>query len=295
MSPKTRHYSHKCEICDYKSNKKSDLDKHFLTAKHINTYQILTKSRQISKENEIYFDYFECICGKKYKHKQSLNNHKKKCKAREEEEKGEIKKDILGKEKELIEILVKQNEKLLDTIKDQSGLINDLGSKVKSIGNNNTINSNNTNIIVMLNDKYKDALNLEDFVKSLTISLEDLNITKEEGIVKGITNAFVSNLKKLDKSKRPVYCLGKNDIIYIKDNEEWEQDKKNKKIKDSINKVAFEQRKAIDKWTEANPDYLLKDVKQEEYLKLVKNTTQGLENTEYEEKIVKNIVNIIAK
>ena len=146
----------------------------------------------------------------------------------------------------------------------------------------------------MLNNEHKDTLNLDKFVNSFTISLEDLNLTKDKGLVKGITNAFMKNLKKLDKNKRPVYCFGsKKDIIYVKEKEYWEEDNKNLKIKKSINKVAFEQRKAIYKWTEANPEYLSKANKQEEYLKLIKNTTQGLENTNDEDKIVKNIVNEI--
>ena len=103
-------------------------------------------------------------------------------------------------------------------------------------------------------------------------------------------------MNKLEKNKRPLYCLGsKKDIIYVKDKEHWEEDNKNLKIRNSINKVAFEQRKAIDKWTEANPEYLSMANKQEEYLKLIKNTTQGLENTNDEDKIVKNIVNEIKK
>jgi len=69
----------------------------------------------------------------------------------------------------------------------------------------------------MLNDKFKDALNLDDFIKSLTIGLEDLNLTKEKGLVKGITNAFIKNLQKIDVRKTSIilyrwkrgYCICK--------------------------------------------------------------------------------------
>ena len=308
MSSKTSRIFYECKLCDYKCSKKSNFERHKMTAKHHNTYQILTKTSNFCEDSEKNLNNsnkFKCICGKEYKHKQSLFNHKIKCEYKGKEEENELNIEINknkiekvdeDKEKNLINILMEQNEKLLDTIKDQTEVINNLGKEVKHIGNNNVINSNNTNIIVMLNNEHKDALNLDEFVNSLTISLEDLNLTKDKGLVKGITNAFIKNLNKLDKNKRPLYCLGtKKDTIYVKDKENWEEDNKNLKIRKSINKVAFEQRKAIDKWTEANPEYLSLDKKQEEYLKLIKNTTQVLENTNDEDKIVRNIVNGIKK
>ena len=62
-----------CEKCDYKCSKQSLWNKHILTSKHINTYSDLPDTYQ--KVSQIY----ECNCGKKYIHKQSLYNHKKKC------------------------------------------------------------------------------------------------------------------------------------------------------------------------------------------------------------------------
>ena len=53
-------------------------------------------------------------------------------------------------------------------------------------------------------------------------------------------------------------------------------------IKASLNKVAFEQRKSLDKWKDANPDFLDNEIKQEEYLKLINITTQDIQNTENE-------------
>ena len=142
----------------------------------------------------------------------------------------------------------------------------------------------------MLNDQFKDALNLDDFLKTLTISLEDLNVIKEKGVVNGITNTVISNLEKIDKDKRPVYCISnKKDIFYFKDKEQWEKDKNNQKIKETINKVASEQRKSLDKWKDANPDFLNNENKQEEYLKLINVTTQDIKNTENENKIMRKI------
>ena len=61
-----------CEICAFKCSKKGDYNRHLLTAKHQkrqNTY----KNTSFTSNDKFYF----CDCGKKYKHAQSLHNHKK--------------------------------------------------------------------------------------------------------------------------------------------------------------------------------------------------------------------------
>jgi len=64
-------YKFLCEICNYKSNKQSEFNKHILTNKH----KTLQKSTYIQNNNKTYI----CECGSKYKHASSLWNHKKKC------------------------------------------------------------------------------------------------------------------------------------------------------------------------------------------------------------------------
>ena len=68
-SPKISFKFH-CEKCDYYSNKLSEYNKHLQTKKH-NTY--------LNTDNFVTSRYI-CECGKKYKHSQSLYNHKKSCK-----------------------------------------------------------------------------------------------------------------------------------------------------------------------------------------------------------------------
>lgn len=50
-------------------------------------------------------------------------------------------------------------------------------------------------------------------------------------------------------------------------------------------------KKSLDKWKDANQNFLKSENenKQEEYLKLVNITNQGIENTENENKIVRKI------
>lgn len=66
-----------CDNCDYVTCRKSQYNRHILTPKHQNTYKLLTNTDIESSESSL--THFTCNCGKKYKHRQSLFNHKKKC------------------------------------------------------------------------------------------------------------------------------------------------------------------------------------------------------------------------
>ena len=61
-----------CKCCDYTTIRKSQFERHLLTAKHINTTNTTNLVQQSSNS-------FICECGKEYKHHSSLWNHKKKC------------------------------------------------------------------------------------------------------------------------------------------------------------------------------------------------------------------------
>jgi hypothetical protein len=101
-----------CEICDFKCCKKSNYDKHVLTRKHKNTAKILTNTYKENVENAENVDNFLCECGKEYKHRQSLYNHKKICKVEEKSNSIVVKEDNIDKD-QLILILVKQNAELI--------------------------------------------------------------------------------------------------------------------------------------------------------------------------------------
>ena len=68
-----------CEKCDFKCCKPSDWTRHILTRKHKDTYKILTNNNEFYAENANVINTYICDCGKEYKHRQSLWNHKKKC------------------------------------------------------------------------------------------------------------------------------------------------------------------------------------------------------------------------
>ena len=295
-----------CDICDYVTSNKKDYNKHINTIKHINN----KKSPQHN---------MGCECGKTYINRSSLFNHRKVCpmtckdgdekvveceenlvlqvQEGENGENGENDENI-NITKDMFLKLINDNQEMIKIIKEQQQQINLIIPKISNIGpttNNNTTmnNTNNTNFNLnfFLNEKCKDALNMSEFIESLKITLEDLQYSRSNGLVQGISNVMIRGLKELDIYKRPIHCTDvKRDTMYIKDKEKWEKDEKHEKIKNTIIKIANKERNAISSWVDINPDWFDTEAKQMEYLTLVNKVCEPIENDiRNEKKIIKNI------
>ena len=134
--------------------------------------------------------------------------------------------DIISQNKEIVDLLVLQNEELKRQNREQSNTIREL---IPKIGNNNTTNTTNNNnqfnLQVFLNEDCKDAINFSDFIKQIQVSFEDIENQAECGYVKGISKLFIENLKELGTNKRPIHCTDKKrKTLYIKENNEWDKE-----------------------------------------------------------------------
>ena len=140
-----------CEVCKYNSVHLGDYKKHLLTKRHeklTNTYQSGNNSPKKVGNT--------CECGREYKHRQSLYNHRKVCKFKVE--------DV--DYKEMLMMLIKENKELRLQ----------MGELIPKVGNNNNMNSNNNvkqkfNINVFLNEDCKDALTMNEFIDKIKITL----------------------------------------------------------------------------------------------------------------------------
>jgi len=263
-----------CNNCDFSTSKKTDFDRHTATQKHKNN--ILTTTN--NKENEKH----KCEnCEKEYNDRAGLWRHKKICQETNVET-NNVLKDATP-DKELIMMLVKQNSELLEVLK--NGTHN----------NNTTTNSHNKafNLQFFLNETCKDAMNIMDFVESIQLQLSDLEKMGEIGYVEGISNIIVKNLNALDVSQRPVHCTDKKrETIYIKDQDKWEKDEEQKKIRKVIKKVANKNAMLIQQFKEKHPDYNKYHSKYStQYHKLIIESFGGSGNNdlEKEDKIIRNI------
>ena len=271
--------------------------RHLSTTKHQNTYNDTDNDLHKSVGN-----CYKCKCGNEYFHRQSLYNHKKKCKGIEDTtdkiqsldkpNDSNLIIQLIKQNQEFKELLIEQNTKLVDTFSE--------AIKNNNITNNNTINNVNShnktfNLQVFLNEDCKDAMNITDFIDSIKFQLADLEHMGKVGYVEGISNIIIKNMKALDVTKRPVHCTDqKRETIYIKDEGVWiKEDEDNKNVRKLIKKVAFRNSKCIRLFKEKHPDCITSESKYSDtYSKIVIEAMGGgskCNDYDSENKIIRKI------
>jgi hypothetical protein len=280
-----------CSFCDYFTCNKKDYKKHVNTIKHKNKSN--TDNEASINPNIVDLQTYTCDCGKKYKHRQSLYNHKTKCNILNGVK--DINKDQ-PITKELVLQLIQQNQKLQEMLHDQHNKMYEIAKEGKCITNNTTNNNNNQfNLNFFLNEQCKDALNLMDFVDSLNVKLKDLEYTATKGYAEGISNIFITALSDLNVHKRPIHCSdSKREILYIKENGEWQkEDEEKSKLTKAIKIIGNKSMKQISEWQKAYPEYNDPSSKQnDKYMKMLCNAMSGSTKEEAEknyDKIIRNI------
>jgi hypothetical protein len=277
--PKTSH-RFSCEACDIKTNNKKDYHKHCLTAKHL---------ARTSLEQKTPKTQFTCKkCDKEYKARNSLWYHEQKCK--------EIPAEAPSPEefKSLSNLVV-------ELIKSNTELHKQMMEVCKTTNNNNSnnsinhINSHNKtfNMQVFLNEKCKDAMNIMDFVNSMTLELSDLEDVGEVGYVEGISKIIIRKLNELDIYKRPIHCSDfKREIMYVKDMDVWSKENSTfDKIRKAIKYVTKKNSDLLIPWIKKYPAGMnIEHPKNDIYMRLMNQAMGGRESfIESENKIIKKI------
>ena len=264
-----------CKDCDYTTDRKWCYDKHILTAKHkirTNTNDLLHLVVATKDPKE-----YTCDCGKQYMHASSLWNHKQKCtgKIAQIEEHVPSQDDIqlptiptniimelIRQNQEFKQLVVDQNKQLYEKHEENIDLQKQLLEVAKHSQINNTINNTNTNshnktfnLQFFLNETCKDAMNMKDFIKSLELSMSELERMGEIGFAEGMSKVFVDRLNSLDITKRPIHCSDvKREIIHIKDDNKWERDNANlDRLRKIIKQLTHKNILRVDDWKKANP------------------------------------------
>ena len=286
-----------CETCNYKTTRKDSFKKHIDSIKHI-----INCDKTNSNIKPILEKKYKCSnCNKIYSHRQSMHRHKLKCDLHtnkkqetniitiiDNNKSAQLEKNSLPSDnddyKEIIKSLIEQNNNLQGVIKDM----------IPKIGSNNTIiNNNKVNMMLFLEQQCKSAPTMKDYIAGLKIQVSDLLHTKDKGIVNGITNIFLNNLRQLDIYERPIHCTDmKRQILYIKeDDNTWLQGEESRKIiSNAIQDIQAKHTKTIPEWEKMHPDWPESEHLTEDYMRIVKYSTQFIdENSNDENKIIRAI------
>lgn len=284
-----------CDACDYITLNRYDYNKHCKRQKHfINSNNLNNSNNNLRKSNlntiyESHTKYkplFECeLCQKKYKFQSGLSRHKVKCDKYKIVDKQLYDTVLLDKQNQHINALHSMIEQ---TIEKQNSTIYHLLEKLNSSQINNITNNYNNNhmtINVFLNQHCKDAMNLSDFLNSLSISMEDFEYTMDNGYVKGITNILLKRLIDMSPTQRPIHCSDHNRLLFhIKDDNTWEEDDKHKHIDKSIDTITQKQIQMIKDWEKENPEWNKSDRGTEYYMNMIRELMGGINDGEKENK-----------
>ena len=302
-------YKYICEYCNIKTSNKKDFSKHQTTAKHIKNSKgdkIGDKTGDNGDNGDKIIAIIQCInCNKIYGSRNGLWKHQKICKFEEPPMAPQplipqpisTIPDITFLTNLVLEV-VKNNAELQKQNQDFQKQMFDL-YKTNSTTNIQHNNSHNKtfNMQFFLNEKCKDAMNIMDFVNSMTLELEDLEEVGKLGYVEGISNIIIRKLNALDIYKRPIHCSdGKREIMFVKDDNIWEKENSTyDKLRRAIKSVTYKNSALLIPWREKYPNCLnnqhhLNDV----YVQMLGQAMGGKESfLESENKIMKKIAKAV--
>jgi len=253
-----------CKKCDYKCSRKFLWKQHISTAKH----KMITNDNKMITKNMLI-----CPCGKSYKFSSGLSRHKKKCPY------------IVEKCQPVTESKLSKDDLIAELLKENNELLKKQIAQGKSniTNNNNQTYNQKININVFLNEHCKNAICLEDFIKNLQLTLQDVSKTSQLGFTEGVSNILIKNLNDLPVIQRPIHCSDvKRQKFYIKDKQGWNIDASNQKVDKAIDVVQRKQIGKIKDWQEANPDWPTNDKKLKEFQIMVRNMSGPTNDEEME-------------
>ena len=295
LSKKSQKYH--CEKCDYTSGKQSDYLKHLSTKKHQTVDKILS--------GDVVDAEWKCLCDKSFRFRQSYYRHRKTCKIYAGElaidsDDGDIIRAY--SESSVLGSILKQQQQLHEQIQQgnldvANTMMNHMKEIIPLVGNttNNVHNQNNTfNMSIFLNETCKDAMNIDDFVKTLHFNVEDLLYTAENGYVEGVGKILLRGLDALSVEQRPIHCSDvKREVMYVKKNGVWEKDTTdNEELRKTILLIGRMNVRTLPPWMKANPMYSQADSPLSDvYAQIIVNTLVDCEEVgrKYTTKIIKNV------
>ena len=254
----------RCCVCDYETEYSSNLTKHLSTRKH-KKKQYETQTIKNYSMKQYLCDY----CYEPFNSRTTCWRHKKTCAQKP------------------------QSQTSNQQHAQQPQVINNYITN--NITNNEIVNNNKTlNLQMFLNEECKNAINLTDFIKSISMTMDDINFSLVNGKKDGVANLLIKELGEMDKTSRPIHCTDvSNTTMYVKDNDIWCNDDANEVIANGIDKLENKHCSMLKVWEDNNPNWMDSKKLKQEYLDLVKDTMTSMTPAEKRE-VIKKVAEIVS-
>lgn len=244
---------------------------------------------------------YSCACGKIYKFRQSLYNHKQGCTKLNNAQANSTANATANTpiSNELILKLIQQNAELI--AKSTAGVTNNIINNYNTTNNNtnsNNGNTNNFNLQFYLNETCKDALTMDEFLDTIHIKLIDLDNSRILGYSGGLSKIIIKHLNDIDEHKRPIHCSDlKRNTMYIKAGVKWEKENEDHtNIKRAIKIVEHKTIKHIPEWVKTYPNCIKATHRDSTpYLNMIMELTGRGGDLEKEENNINAIIKKIAE
>lgn len=282
-----------CDKCYFHCSKKSEWNRHIMTLKHQNADKRLTNADKSAPKNAKNAKLFSCDCGNTYIHRQSLHKHQIKCfnivgSDNKQTIVGVV--DHSSLTEKMIELIMSKNQEFLSEFMDKMVHIMPTIHNTDNSTTNMT-NNNQFNINMFLNERCKNAMNIGDFIRSLPITAQHFENTKNNGLTDTLTNMMVDGLNNMEVIERPIHCTDqKRKVMYVKDNDKWERDNNHKIITKNVSDLAKLQRTMVKLWQEENPNFKTAENLQTDFTNILFNLFTSVEENKKEvSKILKAV------
>lgn len=236
-----------CNLCEYKSDKKTDYSRHMISKRHLE--KVNKTMKHTNNIPKTYIDKekaYKCLfCGNTYSNSSSLARHKKACNTKEELIK---EKDIIISENK-VNILQKEIEHLHQQLKKTEKQVDTYETMLKSITGPQTITNFN-----YISNNYPDTPALEgrksytNMIEAKTLFLIDV-ITMyyyDKKLVNFIGDYIIRYYKKEEPKNQSLWSTDISRLTYIisesckKKGHIWSYDKKGSKTKKIIIEPALD-------------------------------------------------------
>jgi hypothetical protein len=311
-----------CQSCDLICSRKNDWDRHLLTVKHLRNSGTFLETKKPAR-------ILRCKCGKHYQTKSGLWKHAKICTYKP------MKTQYIKNEPSngtsaagtsaagtsaapaappdvefltnLVLEVVKNNADLQKQNSDLQKQNSDYHKQMLDLyktGNGATLNLTNNNshnktfnLQFFLNETCKDAMNIMDFVDSMTLDFADLEDVGKLGYVEGISNIIIRKLNEMEVHKRPIHCSdAKREIMFVKDDNVWEKENGNyDRLRKAIKHITKKNGDLMIPWSKENPSCMdIQHKMNDVYLQIMSQSMGGRESfVESENKIMKKIAKAV--